>query len=163
MHFVDISGPRAHYKPYHSKCISLIFLPSPCHQVPLSTPTGWHRGTQGHSGTGGTHVPPVPRESLFPLLLCSVQINQLFERVCSMNQMPNQKKRLTLVGFPGRVIIYFAVGFFRFIPKVVNLPKYQPDLSYFLQFLVGHAYLCHKRACLLAPQCMSSCVTRKSM
>ena len=78
-----------------------------------------HRGIQGHSGTGGTHVPPVPRESLFPLLLCSVQINQLFARVCSMKQMQNQKKRLTLVGFPGRVICVVVIlpfFFLRFLP-----------------------------------------------
>ena len=68
-----------------------------------------HRAVQGGSGTGGTHMPPVPLESLLHLLLCSVQINQCFAMVCSMNQMPDENKRLTFVGFSGRVITIVCI------------------------------------------------------
>ena len=56
------------------------------------------------------HMPPVPLESLLHLLLCSVQINQSFAMVCFMNQMPDENKRLTFVGFSGRVILLAVVG-----------------------------------------------------
>ena len=122
----------------------------------LSSPPGRHCAVQGRSGTGDTHMSPVPRESLLHLLHCSVQINQLFARVCSTNptstptrphravqgqyfvqgrvahicnpslvnacsiyccsvcrstvcsmkQVRDQNKSLTLVGFPGRVIVF---------------------------------------------------------
>jgi hypothetical protein len=39
-----------------------------------------------------------------PSIVCSVQNNQRLAMVCCMDQIPNLKERVTLVGFPGRVI-----------------------------------------------------------
>lgn len=95
--------PRGHCVRLMIKHLRLMIAIAAIQPTILSTSTRLYLTVQGHLGTDDTHVPPVPRESLLHLVWCGVQIHQRLAMVCSMNRVPDQNKRLTLVGFPSRV------------------------------------------------------------